>query len=199
VSAGPILDPARLDLDDVVARLGPGEPDREATHPGHLWQAAVALVLAPAADGLSIALIERAERVGDRWSGHMALPGGKRERADRDLADTAARETYEEVALVLPAPLGRLDDQRGRTTKGLVATFVYGLDTPEPLVPHPDEVAAADWIPLAWLFDPANVARRRVVGLPFPGISHRGRIIWGLTHTILDDFADRLGLSLPRP
>ncbi|WP_052668361.1 NUDIX hydrolase [Nitriliruptor alkaliphilus] len=199
MSAGSTLDPARLDLDDVVARLGPGEPDREATHPGHHWQAAVALVLAPTDDGLAIALIERAERVGDRWSGHMALPGGKRERGDRDLADTAARETFEEVALVLPAPLGRLDDQRGRTTQGLVATFVYGLEEPEPLSAHPDEVAAADWIALTWLLDPANVAKHRVVGLPFPGITHRGRIIWGLTHTILDDFAGRLGLSLPRP
>lgn len=199
MSAGPTLDPARLDLADVAAAFGPDAPDREAAHPGHPWQAAVALVLAPAEDGLAIAFIERAERVGDRWSGHMALPGGKRERRDRDLAETAARETFEEVALVLPEPIGRLSDQRGRTTKGLVAAFVYGLDHPEPLAPHPDEVAAADWISLPWLFDPANVAKRRVVGLPFPGIAHRDRIIWGMTHAILDDFAGRFGLALPRP
>lgn len=196
--SGPV-DPATLDLDHVASRLGHRADRRGPAHPDHPWQAAVALVLAPGDDGLAIAFIERAERPGDRWSGHMALPGGKREPGDRDLADTAARETAEEIALELPPPIGRLDDQRGRTSKGLVATFVYGLDDRPPLTAQPSEVAAADWIALSWLCDPANVARRRFFGIPFAGIEHRERIIWGLTHRILDDFASNVGLSLSRP
>lgn len=192
-------DPARLDLAHVTARIGQRPAHRDPARPDHAWQAAVALVLAPGPDGLAIAFIERAERPGDRWSGHMALPGGKRDRADRDLAETAARETSEEVALALPAPIGRLADQRGRTSAGLVATFVFGLDDRPPLRPQPSEVAAADWIPLAWLFDPANAVRQRWAGIPFPGIGHRERVIWGLTHRVLDDFATSVGLALPRP
>jgi hypothetical protein len=103
------------------------------------------------------------------------------------------------VGLVLPAPIGRLDDQRGRTSRGLVAAFVYGLEDRPELIPQPTEVHAADWIALDWLFDPANAVRRRWVGVPFPGIAHRDRVIWGLTHRILEDLGARLGLTLPRP
>lgn len=195
---GPV-DPTRLDLDDVTARIGRRPVHRDPARPDHAWQAAVALVLAPGRDGLAIAFIERTHRPGDRWSGHMALPGGKRDPADRDLAETAARESAEEVALALPDPIGRLADQRGRTSAGLVATFVFALDERRPLRPHPAEVAAADWIALAWLFDPANAVRQRWAGIPFPGIGHRDRIIWGLTHRILDDFGTSVGLTLPRP
>lgn len=195
----PSTDPARLDLDVVGDRLARTPVHVEATHPGHPWQAAVALVLAPGDDGLAIAFIERTVRDGDRWSGHMALPGGRRDPDDPDLAATAARETSEEVGLTLPAPIGRLDDQRGRTSKGLVAPFVFALEGRPPLDPDPTEVAAADWIALSFLFDPANAVRHRFLGVPFPAIGHRERAIWGLTHRVLEDFADRLGLALPRP
>ncbi|MEX0835969.1 MAG: CoA pyrophosphatase, partial [Nitriliruptor sp.] len=157
------------------------------------------VVLAPGTAGLDIAFIERVVRPGDRWSGQMALPGGKREPADPDLATTAARETAEEVGLDVGEPIGRLADQRGRVSKGMVAAFVFGLDDRPALRPQPSEVAAADWIALSWLYDPANVVRRRWVGVPFPGFAHRDRVIWGLTHRILDDLGSSLGLALPRP
>src|SRR5437867_492237 len=48
-----------------------------------------------------ILLIERAEREGDPWSGQIAFPGGRRQRGDRTLLDTAKRETKEEVGLSL--------------------------------------------------------------------------------------------------
>jgi 8-oxo-dGTP pyrophosphatase MutT (NUDIX family) len=62
-------------------------------------QAAVALLLAPNPDQLL--LIRRADRVGDPWSGHLALPGGGRQARDRDLLATAIRETAEETAVEL--------------------------------------------------------------------------------------------------
>ena len=44
-------------------------------------RAAVALVLRPGAGGAGdVLLIERAEKDGDPWSGHMALPGGRQDR-----------------------------------------------------------------------------------------------------------------------
>ena len=177
------------------------------------WQAATAVVIAPgdpapcgaagsrpepdAAAGPTaehdrllaaapvVASIRRAERRGDRFSGDMALPGGVREPHDADLAATAVRETWEEVGVRLPPPVGRLDDHRGRTRRGLVASFVFLLDHRPPLTPEPAEVAEALWIPLPWLFDQAGATTMRWAGIPFPAVDYEGRIIWGLTHRII--------------
>ena len=46
-------------------------------------QAAVALVLAGEAADLNVCLIRRAEHELDRWSGHVALPGGRIDAVDR--------------------------------------------------------------------------------------------------------------------
>lgn len=63
-------------------------------------EAAVALLLRPR-EQLEILLIKRAERDTDPWSGHMALPGGRREPGDADLVTTAFRETEEETGVPL--------------------------------------------------------------------------------------------------
>jgi hypothetical protein len=48
-----------------------------------------------------VLFIKRAGRAGDRWSGHTALPGGKRDSTDADDLAAAIRETKEEVGLDL--------------------------------------------------------------------------------------------------
>ena len=48
-----------------------------------------------------VLFIKRAARVGDRWTGHIALPGGKREPADSSDLATSSRETREEIGLSL--------------------------------------------------------------------------------------------------
>lgn len=45
--------------------------------------------------------IKRATRVGDKWNGHVALPGGKRDPEDEDDQVTAMREALEEVGIDL--------------------------------------------------------------------------------------------------
>lgn len=50
-----------------------------------------------------VLFIKRAGRAGDRWSGHTALPGGKRDPQDADDVAAAIRETREEVGLDLTA------------------------------------------------------------------------------------------------
>ncbi|HEU5217398.1 MAG TPA: NUDIX domain-containing protein, partial [Gemmatimonadales bacterium] len=78
-------------------------------------QAAVAVILAPDPD--SVLLIRRAEREGDKWSGHLALPGGRWSPGDPDLAATARRETIEEVGVDLSGVTvaAELDDLAPRT------------------------------------------------------------------------------------
>lgn len=48
-----------------------------------------------------VLLIKRAARTGDRWTSHIALPGGKRDPGDSSDAATSVRETREEIGLEL--------------------------------------------------------------------------------------------------
>ena len=69
-----------------------------------------------------ILFIKRAGRVGDRWSGHVALPGGRRDPPDVDDRAAAIRETKEEVGLDLARPdclyVGNLPERVITTTWG---------------------------------------------------------------------------------
>lgn len=167
------------------------------------FHAATALVLSREPDP-RLVVIHRATRDGDPWSGHAALPGGRHDEADGDLATTARRETAEEVGLHLGDPVGQLDDIGGRTHLGVVSPFVFAVDDAHPLVPEPGEVAAAHWVPLRVLTDPAHRTRHpnRHVG-PWPAWSWPtglqapldDLVIWGLTHRTLTNFLEVADLA----
>ena len=176
----------------IVARGGPADRDDARER----WQASTALVLAPGADDVEVAIIERTRRDDDRWSGQLAFPGGRRDASDRDLAATAAREAAEEVGLRLGAPLARVAEQRARVRPGVVACYAFALAERPRLVPEPREVAHAWWVPLRHLADPDNATTVRHRGLRFPAIDIQGRALWGLTLLLLERFAALVDLEL---
>lgn len=190
-------------LPEVVDAVRAHDPDVVEERPtsGDGWSAATALVLADLGGGAAdVLFIERASRPGDRWSGQMALPGGKREPGDPDLEATAVRETREEVGIHLPPPVGRLDDLRDRRGGGRVATTVHVVEGRPPTVPEPDEVESVVWIELAHLFHPDSSTRYWHGPLgPFAGIGYGGHTVWGLTLRTLDNLAAVIGRELPRP
>ena len=49
-------------------------------------------------------MIKRAARAGDKWTSHVALPGGKRDPGDRSDEEVARREAWEEVGLKIELP-----------------------------------------------------------------------------------------------
>ena len=71
-----------------------------------------------------ILFIRRAARQGDRWTGHVAFPGGKRDPDDASDRAAAERETREEVGLDLA------------TTAGGRVCYVGGL---------PQQIVSTNW------------------------------------------------------
>ena len=168
-----------------------------APPPPRELEAAVALLLRPGTD-LDLLLIRRAQHVGDPWSGHVALPGGRRHVDDRDLAATAQRETLEEIGLDLDRTgwfLGGLDPvvPASRRLPSLSVTpFVWGVEPGHELTLSPREVDAAVWVPLAELRD-ERAAGEILIELEggsqrFPSLTWNDYVVWGLTLRVLHQF-----------
>lgn len=185
-------------IDALQAALASRPPWRAP--PGSGSRAAVALLLRAGDAGLELLLIRRAEREGDPWSGHMALPGGRRQADDADMAATAARETREEVGIDVGASgklLGELDELAPRSARipGIVVSpFVYHVRADAEPVPN-HEVQAALWVPVGELLHPdaATEYLHPVAdgsSLAFPAYDARGSVVWGITHRILAGFLE---------
>lgn len=165
-------------------------------------QAAVAVILRPGTsgtgDGTDILFIKRAEKPGDPWSGHMAFPGGHREKTDPDLRAAAMRETREEIGLDLGSAdyLGCLDQQRamprGRPLNMLIAPHVFSL-TGDPAFTPNYEVDEVVWTRLAPLVsgERHDWETRPLAGQPTIFNGYRlegGHFVWGLTYRMLKSF-----------
>ena len=168
--------------------VDPGDPPEGA-------QAAVAALVRGGGEGPELLLMLRAERPGDRWSGQVALPGGRAEPEDADLVATAVRETREEVGVELERAadllcrLERLQAMaRGRPVPLCITPYVFGQRA-EPTVELGPEAADAFWLPLG----PA--ARGELDGthryedergrFELPAWHHEGHVVWGMTYRIV--------------
>lgn len=171
-------------------------------------RAAVTLILRPAAIdpvGAEGLFVRRAEVPGDPWSGHVALPGGRRDPGDSDLLDTARRETLEETGLRLERAdhLGRLGEIHPRSQhlpSICVTPFVAWLTTDQEVQLN-HELTGHAWIPVSTLSDPgyrSTLVRETPSIREFPAIDYEGNVIWGLTFAIIEDFLAVLSSS-PAP
>jgi len=116
-----------------------------------------------------VLFIKRAERPGDRWTSHVAFPGGRRDPADKDDNAAAIRETMEEVGLDISAnnmniikvgnlPQRVVKTQWGKVPLMVLCPYIFLLTTPTtpPLQLEPAEVASCHWVPMSELLDKSN-------------------------------------------
>lgn len=167
-------------------------------------EAAVVFMLRSLGRGLQFLAIRRTEDERDPWSGHMALPGGRREAGDDGLWGTAVRETHEEVGIDLTSSgrlLGQLDDvsPRSRRIPAIAITpFIVAVD-PNVEARTSSEVDHAVWLPLDVVVDEVHRGSMRLDVVPdreFPTIEYDGHVIWGLTLSILrqvEELLKRIG------
>lgn len=177
---------------------------------------------------LEVLFIKRAIDVRDRWSGHVALPGGRQNPGETDL-ETAKRETLEEVGVDLDtcgSLVGPLDQRLLRIKWGtrvamVLCPFVFVVHNPDvTLKIQESEIAAAFWYP--WkMIEKQPVKLEVPIGdrfpLPFhldpkmyfPAIPLHPKLreppppyyLWGVTLGVLSDllFIDCPSLSFQLP
>ncbi len=168
---------------------------------GHT-EAAVSLILRTGAD-LEVLLIKRAESERDPWSGHVALPGGRRDPEDANLTRTAIREAAEETGVELSSSgwslgrLGQVVPSHPALPPITITPYVFGV--PEMVEAHANsaEVDRVLWVTVPVLLNPKTRGITTIV-LPegsadFPCYWVDGHAIWGLTFRILSEFGELAG------
>jgi len=184
---------------DLGKRLDPVDgvlPDSEPFEP-----AAVVALIMPAVDehGERLLLIQRAQELATH-AGQLAFPGGKREREDRNLLDTALRESHEEVGLERECVevLGRLEPVPTPTGFFIVPFVARLISEWEPTSCSP-EVAKILTPSLTTLCDPsihrvADVRRWRGRDYQLHEFDIYDPPLWGATARITYDLLARASL-----
>lgn len=143
-------------------------------------------------------LMLRTENEHDRHSGQISLPGGKREEADENFAQTAIRETHEEMGI---------DEHYIRIIREISPIYIppsnfyvhaFVSFTKKNPVFSLQEAEAVDLIefPVSSLLtlteDPQLMTLPSTRGIEVPVISFQNYIIWGATSMILSEFSQLL-------
>jgi len=164
--------------------------------------AAVLVPLFCEADGWHVVLTKRSESLRSH-QGQISFPGGQKEAHDTTLADTALRESREEIGLATADVrlLGAFDDIE--TVLGVRVTPYLGVIPAQyRFVPAPAEVAAVFSLPMPFFANPAN---RRIEHRTNPDGRERTiyffdrppeEPVWGATARILVQLVDALQADL---
>ena len=140
-------------------------------------------------------VIRRKTVEGDRHSGQISFPGGKRENGE-PLAFTAVRESHEEVATPIDGVqvLGQLTQLHIPVSNFIVHPFIAFIDDPTPLIPQANEVDAIFQVPIDDFQNPDS-RKRKDLRVPegfvlkdVPYFDVQGLVVWGATAMIISEF-----------
>ncbi len=140
-----------------------------------------------------ILLTRRTEKL---WShpGQVAFPGGAWEPEDKDLVQTALRESFEEVSLLPESVtvIGQLPSF-GTISHFELTPIIGIIPWPYDLILRPEEVARAFIVPLSFLRNPDNYYYEDYwhEGQSHPVLYFKrydGELIWGISAQIILSF-----------
>jgi 8-oxo-dGTP pyrophosphatase MutT (NUDIX family) len=192
------LDLAAADLDHAGLPAN-GDHRLNAAFPPPAKPSRPAAVLVPLVaypDAVKVILTLRASALRDH-SGQIAFPGGKIETRDSSPAETALRESHEEIGLAAEAiaPIGYLDPYLTGTGFRIIPV-VARIEPGYRLRINPAEVDEVFEVPFSFLMDQANhelrTAEWKGAMRSFYAMIYRERNIWGATAGIIRNLYERL-------
>ncbi|MEE4215273.1 MAG: CoA pyrophosphatase, partial [Bacteroidales bacterium] len=154
--------------------------------------AAVLILLYPVKNKICTLFIQRPVYDGVH-SGQISFPGGKMEKEDRGLTDTAIREACEEVGLCRDRLhiLGSLTPLFIPVSNIEVSPVIAFCNIHPSFTPDDQEVVALIEAPLADFFKPGVVQEKPMIvrdgQLDMKYYNYNGRVIWGATAMILHE------------
>jgi len=142
-----------------------------------------------------ILFTKRTEKVKEHKS-EISFPGGAYEKGDRTLVDTALRECAEEIGLMADEVevLGELDDAVTVVSNYVVTPIVALIPWPYQFKVDAEEVEEIIEVPIQALLDKDCLRQETEI---IDGVEdtllfyhYQGRVIWGATARILNQFLD---------
>lgn len=143
-------------------------------------------------------LIVRSTNKNDRHSGQISLPGGTKEESDEDFAQTAKRETSEEIGI--SGHLIRIVREMSPIfippSNFYVRPFIsYTTKNPKFILQEKEAVELIEF-PVSSLLNliekPEMIALPSSQGIKVPVINFNNYLIWGATSMILSEFSQLL-------
>ena len=130
-------------------------------------------------------------------SGQISFPGGGREEHDRDITETALRETEEEIGVAknLVNPIGRLSELFIPPSNFVVTPVVGFMEEIPDFRPDPSEVQNVLEVPLKALLHPDAVQQKEIeifpeVRIQVPCYYIDCHVIWGATAMMISELLD---------
>ncbi len=158
-----------------------------------LPEAGILVPLTRSTDNPEIILTRRAGHMRTH-QGQVAFPGGKSEEDDRDLLDTALRESHEEIGLLreqveIVGPLSQLVSLHGIQVTPYVGLVDEGIE----LEANPDELESIFKVPVNYMLNAKPKRRDRMtykgMALSVPSYDYhyggRDYEIWGLSAIVM--------------
>jgi 8-oxo-dGTP pyrophosphatase MutT (NUDIX family) len=154
--------------------------------------AAVLLAIITASTEPYILLLERAPHL-SKHAGQISLPGGKIEISDDSATDAAIREFQEETGITALITIKGLLSQQLTSSNHIVQPVWGTIDSPVTITPQVSEVSSIIQLPLDVALALENYGESNITGPR--SLKHRyylqyqEHFIWGVTATILREFA----------
>lgn len=159
-------------------------------------QSAVMLITYPENQTWNLILIKRPDYEGVH-SGQISFPGGKMEKSDADLLETAVREAREEVGIErhFMETIGKLSKIYIPPSHFMVHPFVATAASRPELAGDPREVQEILHVPITSFIGEDKVVQEKVyisqnkLSMNVPAFKVGNHVIWGATAMILSEFA----------
>ncbi len=184
-------------------QMAPDERPGLATDSANANIGSVLLLVYPRRETPHLLLIQRTEYQGVH-SGQVSFPGGKMEARDKDLSETALRETEEETGWPAKAVsvLGEISRLYIPPSNFMVYPIVgFSLDLWQFRLER-QEVEHIIEVPLALLFE-NHIRKRGLIRLSngnsvdCPYYDLKGHVVWGATAMMLNEFISLLSNPYP--
>jgi 8-oxo-dGTP pyrophosphatase MutT (NUDIX family) len=178
---------------DLVDGLAPAERASAERPEGSDGRPAAVLVPVVATSQPTLIFTKRAREL-KRHAGEISFPGGLRHAGDRDLLETALRETEEELGLARQDVdvLGALDAFLTYTTGFWVVPYVGWLERDPLFTPSPAEIDEVIEVPVATLSRIEQEVTWQHEGGAWTGFVYEvdGHTIWGATGRMVHEFLE---------